>query len=113
MSRQNEAFIKDRSGAPMKLSESQINSALSQLEVQVLEEDDPIVVHFSELFGQHTFFLDGKGLNVLELLEVPGTATQDGEVIRVARWNDENFTSLSKHRPEPTGVVISLKEVRH
>jgi hypothetical protein len=97
----------------MKLSESQINSALSQIEVQVLAEDDPIVVHFSKLFGQHTFFLDGKGLNVLELLEVPGTATQDGEVIRVARWNDGNFTSLTTHRPEPTGVVISLKEVRH
>jgi hypothetical protein len=97
----------------MKLSEAQISRALAQLEAQVLAEDDPAVVHFCELFGQHTFFLDVKGLNVLELLEIPGMATQDGEVIRLALWNDGDFTSLAMHRPEPTGVVISLKEVRH
>lgn len=97
----------------MMLSEAQITRALSQFDAQVLDEDHPAVVHFCELFGPHTFFLDASGLSVLELLEVPGLTTQDGELIRLADWNDESFTSLTTHRPEPTGVVICLKEVRH
>jgi hypothetical protein len=97
----------------MKLSEDQISKAMSQLKAHVLDDDHPAFLQFCEMFGEHTFFLDAKGLNVLELLEVPGRVTQDGEVIRIAHWNDASFTSLTTHRPEPTGVVVSLKEVRH
>jgi hypothetical protein len=37
----------------------------------------------------------------------------DGEVIRLAEWSDADFTKLTTHQPEPTGVVIRLKEVLH
>ena len=97
----------------MKLNEVQISRTLSQFRAQVLAEDHPAVAQFCELFGHHTFFLDATGLNVLELLEVPGTEAQDGEVIRLADWSDTDFTKLTTHQPEPTGVVIRLKEVLH
>lgn len=97
----------------MKLNQAQISRTLSQFRAQVLAEDHPAVAQFCELFGHHTFFLDAKGLHVLELLEVPGMEAQDGEMISIADWSDANFTTLTSHRPEPTGVVISLKEVRH
>jgi hypothetical protein len=97
----------------MKLSKVQIDRTLSQFPAQVLAEDHPAVEQFSELFGQHTFFLDGRGLSVLELLEVPGMEAQDGEIIRLADWSDANFTKLTTYQPEPTGVVIHLKEVLH
>lgn len=58
-------------------------------------------------------FLDARGLHVLELLEVPGMEAQDGEMISIADWSDANFTKLTTHQPEPTGVVICLKEVQH
>ena len=93
----------------MKLSEG----ALSQFRAQVLAQDHPTVAQLRELFGHHTFFLDARGLNVLELLEVPGTEAQQGEVISLADWSDADFTKLTTHQPEPTGVVIRLKEVYH
>ena len=79
----------------------------------MLAEDHPAVAQFCELFGHHTFFLDARGLYVLELLEVPGMEAQDGEVIRLAEWSDADFTKLTTHHPELTGVVIRLKEVLH
>jgi hypothetical protein len=97
----------------MKLDEAQISRTLSQFPAQVLAEDHPAVAQFRKLFGHHTFFLDARGLNVLELLEVPGMEAQDGEVISLADWSDTDFTRLTTHQPEPTGVVIRLKEVQH
>ena len=97
----------------MKLNEAQISKTLAQFRAQVLAEDHPDFAHLCELFGHHTFFLDSSGLNVLELLEVPGMEAKDGEVIRLAEWSDTDFTKLTTHQPEPTGVVIRLKEVRH
>jgi len=97
----------------MKMNEAQISRTLSQFRAHVLTDDHPAVAQFSELFGHHTFFLDARGLNVLELIQVPGAEARDGEVISVADWTDANFTSLTEHQPEPTGVVICLREVRH
>jgi hypothetical protein len=97
----------------MKLNEAQISRTLSQFRAQVLADDHPAVAQFSELFGHHTFFLDARGLNVLELIQIPGAEAQDGEVISLADWTDANAISLTTHQPEPTGVVICLKEVRH
>jgi hypothetical protein len=97
----------------MKLNEVQISKTLSQFRAQVLAEDHPAVAQFRELFGHHTFFLDARGLHVLELLKVPGMEAWDGEVIRLAEWRDADFTRLRTHQPEPTGVIIRLKEVLH
>ena len=97
----------------MKLNEVQICRTLSQLRALVLAEDHPAAAQFRELFGHHTFFLDARGLHVLELLEVPGMEAQNGEMVSLADWSDADFTKLTTHQPEPTGVVIRLKEVHH
>ncbi len=97
----------------MKLNEAQISTTLSQFPAQVLAEDHPAVAQFCELFGHHTFFLDGRGLSVLELLQVPGMEALEGEIISLADWSDAEFTKLTTHQPEPTGVVIRLREVQH
>jgi len=97
----------------MKLNEAQISKALAQFRAQVLAEDHPAVAQFCELLGHHTFFLDARGLHVLELPEVPGMEAQNGEMVSLADWSDADFTKLTTHQPEPTGVVIHLKEVQH
>ena len=97
----------------MRLNEAQISKALAQFRAQVFAEDHPAVAQFCELFGHHTFLLDARGLHVLELLEVPGMEAQDGEIVSLADWSDADFTKLTTHQPEPTGVVIRLKEVLH
>lgn len=110
-----DSFRDQRSGQAMKLNQEQISRTLSQFRAQVLAEDHPAVVQFRELFGHHTFFLDARGLHVLELLEVPGMEAEDGEMISIADWSDSDgeFTKLTTHDPEPTGVVIRLKELLH
>jgi hypothetical protein len=96
----------------MKLSSTQLKQTLSQLDAEVLPDDHPAVTQLSNLFGDHTFFLDDSGLKVLEPTGVPETEAQTGEVVSLADWSDATLTSLRPHEPELTGVVIVL-EPRH
>jgi hypothetical protein len=93
----------------MKLTSAQVERALSQFEAQALPDSHPAVPKLSELFGDHTFFVDAKGLNVME----PTAAAAKGEgesakVVNLATWQDETFTTLVPHEPQPTDVVIAL-----
>lgn len=94
----------------MRLNDTQVKQALSQVDAQVLPEDHPAVSQLSGLFGDHTFFLDGGGLKVLE----PNAAQADGqtgEVISLADWSDATLTSLRPHEPQSTGVMVVLEPV--
>jgi len=97
----------------MKLNSTQIEQTLNQFKAQVLAEDNPAIAELNDLFGDHTFFLDGRGLNVLELIERPQMQSESGEVINLADWSDDTLTKLRTHQPEPTGIVIRLKETEH
>jgi hypothetical protein len=96
----------------MKLNSSQVKQTLSQFEAEVLPDDHPAVTQLNDLFGDHTFFLDGGGLKVLEPTEAPEMQAQTGELVSLADWSDASLTSLRPHEPEPTGVVVVL-ESRH
>jgi hypothetical protein len=96
----------------MKLNATQLKQTLSQYDAQVLPDDHPAVTQLNNLFGDHTFFLDGDGLKVLEPTEVPEIEGEAGEVVSLADWSDATLTSLRPHEPEQTGRVIVL-EVRH
>jgi len=96
----------------MKLNATQVERTLSQFDAEVLPDSHPAVPQLNNLFGDHTFFLDGEGLNVLEPAEAPEAEGQAGEVVSLASWSDATLTSLRPHDPEPTGVVIVL-EPRH
>jgi hypothetical protein len=94
----------------MKLNSAQVERALSQFDAQALPDNHPVVPQLNSLFGDHTFFLDSSGLNVLEPTEE--VETPIGKIVNLAYWSDENLTKLTPHEPEPTGVVVSL-ESRH
>jgi hypothetical protein len=96
----------------MRLNSTQVKQTMSQIDAQVLPDDHPAVTQLNTLFGDHTFFLDGEGLKVLEPAEVPETAAQAGEIVSLANWSDASLSSLRPHEPEPTGVLIVL-ESRH
>jgi hypothetical protein len=93
----------------MKLNATQVKRTLSQFDAEVLPDSHPVVPQLNTLFGDHTFFLDSDGLNVLEPAETPEVEGQAGEVISLASWSDATLTSLRPHEPEPTGVVIVLE----
>jgi len=91
----------------MKLTSEQVERTLSQFEAQAIPEGHPMVEQLSELFGEHTFFLDGNGLNILEP-EVPGDAPSSAQVVNIADWGDEHLSSLAPHEPQPTDVTVVL-----
>ena len=66
----------------MKLTSAQVERTLSQLEAQAIPDSHPVVPQLNELFGDHTFFLDGNGLNVVEpTAEAPRAETQAARVV--------------------------------
>jgi hypothetical protein len=93
----------------MKLSSPQVEQALSQLEAQVIPENHPAVPQLNGLFGDHTFFVDGNGLNIVEPAGRTDFAAEAGQVVRVASWSDESHTSLAPHEPESTDIVVILE----
>ena len=98
----------------MKLNSTQVEQTLSKLGAEeVLAEDHPAAVQLTKIFGDHTFFLDGSGLKILEPGELPETELRIGEVVSLAYWSDATFTSLRLHEPEPTGITVVFSETKH
>ena len=92
----------------MKLNSAQVEQALTQFEGVVLPNDDPAVRELNALFGDHTFFLDRNGLNVVEPNEDAQAGAPEGTVVNLASWTDESMDGLVPHEPEPTKVVLML-----
>jgi hypothetical protein len=93
----------------MKLSSEAVEQTLTQFEAEPLPENHPAVAQLNQIFGDHTYFLDGTGLHIIELTEASDSGSQHGVVVKLASWSDESRTSLAPHPPEPTNVVIELK----
>ena len=95
----------------MKLTSTLIEQTLTQFEAQVIPDGHPALRQLNELYGDHTFFLDGNGLNIVEPVESPEEEVEAGQVINLAVCKDENPPTLAPHEPEPTDVVVVLGAV--
>jgi hypothetical protein len=93
----------------MKLNSAQVGQALSQFEAQVIPDDHPMVPKLNELFGNHTYFLNGDGLNVVEPNEGAAAGAREVTVVNLANWTDAHMTGLAPHEPEPTEIVVMLE----
>jgi hypothetical protein len=97
----------------MKLNATQVKQTLTQMDAHVLPDNHPVVTQLTSMFGDHTFFLDDRGLNVLEPAEAPEQGTETGEVLNLADWTDASLTSLTPHEPESTGTIVVFREIIH
>jgi hypothetical protein len=93
----------------MKLNSAQVEQTLRQFEAQVIPDDHPMVPELSELFGDHTFFLNSDGLNVVEPNEDAAAGARAGTVVNLANWTDAHLTSLALHEPESTEITVILE----
>jgi len=93
----------------MKLNSKQLERTLNQFEAEVLPENHPALEQLSGIYGDHTFLLDGGGLNVLEPAGLSEAEVQTGEIVSLASWSDATLSSLRPHEPERTGVLVSLE----
>jgi hypothetical protein len=92
----------------MKLNSAQVERTLSQFQAEAIPDDHPVVRQLNDLFGEHTFFLDSSGLNIVEPAGAAPSGTQSAKVINLANWSDANPTRLEPHEPEMTDVVVVL-----
>jgi hypothetical protein len=107
-------MARDRAGPSreehaMRLTSEQVERALNQFDAQPIPDDHPVVAQLNDLFGDHTYFLDSHGLNVVEPTE---PEAETGKVVNIADWTDEDLTRLAPHPPQPTDVVVVLSR-RH
>ena len=84
----------------MKFNSAQLERTLGQFEARAISDDHPLIPQLNDLFGEHTFFLDRNGLNIVEPAEAAGAAAQSG--------SEDNRSGLELHEPEATDVVITL-----
>jgi len=92
----------------MRLTAAEVERTLSQFEAQPIPDDHPVLPQLNSMFGDHTFFLDRNGLNIVEPAELPQSAMHGGRVINLANWSDGDLTSLVPHEPEPTDAIVEL-----
>jgi hypothetical protein len=95
----------------MKLTSIQVEQTLSQIRAEAIPEDDPVISELNDLFGDHTFFIDDNGLNIVEPFE-SGNEVQSAQVVNLADWRDANMTRLAAHEPEPTNVFVTFRANR-
>lgn len=89
----------------MKLNSQLVDRTLNQIDAQAVPEDGPLFTKLREIFGDHTFFLDNSGLNILEPMQ---GSSQTGNLVNLASWDSTERQSLVPHSPEPTDVVVEL-----
>lgn len=92
----------------MRLSSELVERTVSQIGAQAIPDNHPAVPQLNSLFGDHTFFLDGDGLHIVEPVESTPAGARAGKIVKLASWGDETRTSLAPHEPEPTDVVVVL-----
>ena len=92
----------------MRLTSVLVERILSQFEAEVIPDSHPSVPELNRLFGDHTFFLDSNGLNIVEQAESAPDGGQSATIVNVANWSDADPNKLEPHEPEPTDVVVAL-----
>lgn len=92
----------------MKLADAMVTRTLDQYDATALPESHPAVQELSKRFGDHTFFVDGSGLNIVEPTEAEeGSGREVGVVVNLASWSDDRST-LEVHNPELTDIIVEL-----
>jgi hypothetical protein len=90
----------------MKLNSEMVDRTLSQIDAQMVSEDHPLLPRLKTIFGDHTFFVNASGLNIIEPLK---ERPQRGTLVNVASWDDTKERNLVAHEPESTDVVVELE----
>jgi hypothetical protein len=95
----------------MRLSAAQVELAETQLEAEAIPENHPLIPKLNQLFGDHTYFLDNKGLSVVEQAASDSSTPSAGGkavVVNLANWTESDPPKLEAHEPELTDSVVTL-----
>lgn len=92
----------------MKLSPAQIERVRDYIDGEFIPDSHAASPQLETVFGEHTFFVDSDGLNIVEPSPEDGHL---GNVVKLASWADDKRMKLEPHPPETTRVVVEIGEV--
>jgi hypothetical protein len=94
----------------MKLNTAQVARTKSQLNIEALPDDHPLVPKLHQIWGDHTYFIDGNGLNIVEPVDADAEVPKSdiGVVVNLANWTDSNPPNLEAHEPKLTDSTVLL-----
>jgi hypothetical protein len=92
----------------MKLSSASLERTRDQVSAQPIPDGHPVMSQLTNIFGEHTFFLDEEGLLIVEPTSPTRSGIPAGRLVKLASWNDAERKSLAPHVPETTDVVVEL-----
>jgi hypothetical protein len=92
----------------MKMTAASVDRALTQIDAMAIPDDHPLNEQLKGLFGDHTYFIDGNGLNIVEPAERNAAGETVCNVVNIADWADNDQRSLMPHEPTLTPAVVVL-----
>src|SRR5262245_29580765 len=83
----------NRQERAMKMNSAQIERTLTKLNTEELSAEaipagHPMMPQLERLFGDHTYFLDSRGLSIVEPVEEGQADGKLGVVVNLASWAD-------------------------
>src|SRR6266436_6445600 len=95
----------------MKLTPPNVAQTLDQIEAKAIPQSDVAIETLKRVFGDHTFFLDKEGLNIVEPVDGASDGRMDlVRVLQFAKWSDRKRSALTPHTPEDTDTVVLLSK---
>lgn len=90
----------------MRLNAAQLRKVEEHFGVEAVPEEHSAQPQLKEAFGDHTFFIDAAGLNIIE----PETLKGDTEarVVRLASWSSEDQNELVGHYPQFLDATVDI-----
>lgn len=89
----------------MKMNAALIKHTLSQFPAEVIPDNHPAMPELNRVFGDHTFFIDGGGLHIVEPTEATQAGAPKGAIVKLASWAGADRKSLTPHEPLLTEVI--------
>lgn len=89
----------------MKLDATQISVIRERYASEPMADDHPALPKLQESFGDHTFFLDARGLHIIE--PDPEHEETMGYVVKIASWTEDR-SQLRVHDPEVLPMAVTL-----
>lgn len=89
----------------MRLSAAQLSKIEDQINAEVVSDDHDAIPKLKEMFGEHTFFLDARGLIIVE--PKPSPETSIGNVVMLASWSEVG-SELQVHEPQVLPFTVDL-----
>lgn len=93
----------------MKLSRAQANAVKDSLDLDVIDETQEIQRDLEDMLGEHTFFINDKGLFIFVKQDERAGQNRSARLFAVAAWsNDDKKELVPIQPPAEVDVLIDL-----